>query len=515
MIEPLKNKLRLASNFPSPPAIALQIVALASDPEIDVAKVASTISKDPGLTAKVLRVANSPLYAKRRKSENLRQALVALGLNAATTLSLGFSLVTAYKGGKSAGINLGRYWRRALLGASAARTIGAIQNVRSLEDLFLAALLQDIAVLAIDRVQPDFYRALSPDATHAQLLAHEKQMIGTDHADVGAWLLRQWKLPESLCATVEASHEPPCEGQSTVGMAARCVALGSACVELLLAPQHTVDDLQGLATYAAESLGIGAEALADAMTTIVAEIPEMERLFDTEIMDGDSAATILDQARELLMFRNLQALDQMSTLEQASAQLEARTAALEDQQRRDGLTGVFNRRYLDEVLEREFQGAVAGGWPLSIVFADLDRFKDVNDTYGHPAGDEVLIGTARLFLEVLRDTDCVARYGGEEFVIVLPGLAADAARSVCERLLERLRACPHAVAGGTIRVTASLGIATHAANTPYARVSDLIEAADRCVYAAKKRGRDRLVCSSLGASPDQCAETTKASINAR
>jgi diguanylate cyclase (GGDEF)-like protein len=515
VIEPLKNKLRLASNFPSPPAIALQIVALASDPEIDVAKVASTISKDPGLTAKVLRVANSPLYAKRRKSENLRQALVALGLNAATTLSLGFSLVTAYKGGKGAGINLGRYWRRALLGASAARTFGAIQNVRSLEDLFLAALLQDIAVLAIDRVQPDFYRALPPDATHAQILAHEKLMIGTDHADVGAWLLRQWKLPESLCATVEASHQPPCDGQSsTVGSAARCVALGSECVELLLAPQNTVDDLQALATHAA-SLGIGAEALAGAMTTIVAEIPEMERLFDTEIMDGDSAATILDQARELLMFRNLQALDQMSTLEEASAQLEARTAALEDQQRRDGLTGVFNRRYLDEVLEKEFQGAVAGGWPLSIVFADLDRFKDVNDTYGHPAGDEVLIGTARLFLEVLRDSDCVARYGGEEFVIVLPGLAADAARNVCERLLARLRACQHAVAGGTIRVTASLGVATHAANTPYARVSDLIEAADRCVYAAKKGGRDRLVCSSLGASPDQCAWTTKASISAR
>jgi diguanylate cyclase (GGDEF)-like protein len=510
VLEPLKNKLRLASNFPSPPAIALQIVALASDPEIDVAKVAATIGKDPGLTAKVLRVANSPLYAKRRKSENLRQALVALGLNAATTLSLSFSLVAAYKGGKGGGINLGRYWRRALLGASAARTFGALQNVQALEDLFLAALLQDIAVLAIDRVQPDFYRVLPADATHAQLLAHETLLLGTDHAHLGAWLLQQWKLPEALCATVESSHEPTCAGQPEVARtAARCVALASECVELLLAPQNTVEDLQTLAAHAAKWLGIGAEALADAMTVIVDEIPEMEHLFETEIMDGDSAASILDQARELLTFRNLQALDQMSSLEEASAQLEARTAALEDKQRRDGLTGVFNRRYLDEVLEKEFQGAVAGGWPLSVVFADLDRFKHVNDTYGHPAGDEVLMTTARLFLDVLRDTDCVARYGGEEFVIVLPGLAADAARSVCERLLARLRACEHAVAGGTIRVTASLGIATHSGDTPYARVSDMIEAADRCVYAAKKGGRDRLVCSG------QFPGTANASISAR
>ena len=79
MLELLKNKLRVAANFPSPPAIALQIVALAGDPEIDVTRVATTISKDPVLTAKVLRVANSPLYSKRRKSENLRQALVVLG----------------------------------------------------------------------------------------------------------------------------------------------------------------------------------------------------------------------------------------------------------------------------------------------------------------------------------------------------------------------------------------------------------------------------------------------------
>ena len=401
MIEPLKNKLRLASNFPSPPAIALQIVALASDPEIDVAKVASTISKDPGLTAKVLRVANSPLYANRRKSENLRQALVALGLNAATTLSLGFSLVTAYKGGKGAGITSDA--------TGAARCSAPPRHAQSAQFKTCARwriffwrrfsrTLPCSPSIAFSPISIGRCRRMQRTPNFSSMKSCRSARITPT---LGHGCCGNGSFRNPLCATVEASHDPPRDGQSSaLGTAARCVALGSACVELLLAPQNTVDDLQALATYAAESLGIGAEALAGAMTTIVAEIPEMERLFDTEIMDSESAATILDQARELLMFRNLQALDQMSTLEQASAQLEARTAALEDQQRRDGLTGVFNRRYLDEVLEREFQAAVAGGWPLSIVFADLDRFKDVNDTYGHPAGDEVLIGTARLFLEV-------------------------------------------------------------------------------------------------------------------
>jgi diguanylate cyclase (GGDEF)-like protein len=497
VLELLKNKLRVAGNFPSPPAIALQIVALAGDPEIETGRVAAIISKDPVLSAKILRVANSPLYAKRRKSENLRQALVALGLNAATTLALSFSLVSSYNSASGSGFNYTRYWRRALLSASAARAFAALKGEAVPENIFLAGLLQDIGVLAIDRVQADFYRAVPAEATHAQILSHEMQLLGTDHAALGAWLLRHWKLPEVLCATVEASHDPGiAEAATAVGVGARCVALGSECVEMLLA-HETPADPEALADRAHEWLEISRESLAQAMTTIVAEMPEIERLFDTAILDSDTVTSILEQARELLTLRNLQAIDWVRELQQTTQQLEERTMVLQDKQRRDGLTGLFNRGYLDEYLRTEFEGSVAGSHPLSIVFADLDRFKRVNDTYGHPTGDSVLVETARLFLSVVRASDCVARYGGEEFLIVLPGVAAEAARIVCERILARLRDTRHPVAGGTIRVTASLGLATLDASAPFACAADMIEAADRCVYAAKRAGRNRLVCFTL------------------
>jgi diguanylate cyclase (GGDEF)-like protein len=501
MLEQLRNKLKLAGNFPSPPAVAQQIIELASDPEIDVAKVAKAMSRDPALTAKIMRIANSPLYSKQRKSENLRQALVVLGLNAATTLALSFSLVGTYKTGKSSRIDYSRYWRRAILGASAARTFAELKHIDALEDVFLASLLQDIAVLAIDRVQPDFYTGLAAHANHDQLTAHEMHRLGTDHAALSAWLLRFWKLPEPLCQTVEWSHTPTlADAHTRAGLGARCLALGSDCAEMLLG-DRTALKLSDLSVNAGSWLGISADSVGEAMEKIVAHLPETERLFDAALLDQDSCAAILEQARELLLIRNLQNIEQVGTLQRMTEHFEARTAELENKHRRDSLTGVYNRGHLDYVMDAEFRGAVTGGWPLSVLFADLDRFKQINDTYGHPAGDAVLIATANVILEVVRDTDCVARYGGEEFVIILPGLGADGALKIGERIVARLQSARHEVAGGTVLATASVGLATHHSAAPFESAAQLLEAADRAVYAAKRQGRNRLVCYDAGVIP--------------
>lgn len=493
MLDVLRNKLKASVSFPSPPAIAQQIIALAGDPDIDLDRVAAAIGKDPGLAAKILRVANSPLYAKRRESGNLRQALVVLGLNAATTLALSFSLVGTYKAIKSTGIDYVHFWRKTILSASAARTFAEMLHVNAVEEVFLAALLQDIAVLAVDRAAPDFYAELPRRAAHAQLAAYEHARLGLDHASLGAWLLRHWKLPEPLCRAVEGSHSPLAQERPTnAGVAAACAALGSECVEMLLGATVAVD-IDALADRAHALLRLSSGQLAAAIDRIVAEIPEIERLFDTALLRPDEAAAMLEQARELLTMRNLRALEAVNMLQAATADLEARTTALEDRQRRDALTGVYNRGHLDQILQREFQAAGAGGWPLSIGFIDLDNFKKINDTYGHPTGDSVLAGTAKQILSVTRATDCVARYGGDEFLIVLPGLEIAAADTVCRRLLHRLRAAQYPVDGGFVNATASVGLAAHGAETPYYSVAQLIEAADRAVYAAKTTGRDRLM----------------------
>jgi diguanylate cyclase (GGDEF)-like protein len=240
-------------------------------------------------------------------------------------------------------------------------------------------------------------------------------------------------------------------------------------------------------------LGIDAASVAQVMGKIVAEIPEIERMFDTKLLQADAASAILDQARDVLMLRNLQAPGQVIGSRETKPKLESRPAALQDAQLRDSLTGLYNRGHLDLMLRREFQAATTGNWPLSVVFVDLDRFKEINEAYGHEAGDSVLISTAKTILSVARDTDCVARYGGEEFVIVLPGIASPGAEIFCQRLITRLRGTLHPIGVTMVTVTASMGLATHAPKTPFQRASHLIDAADRSVHIAKKSGRDRLV----------------------
>jgi diguanylate cyclase (GGDEF)-like protein len=161
----------------------------------------------------------------------------------------------------------------------------------------------------------------------------------------------------------------------------------------------------------------------------------------------------------------------------------------------DPLTGLWNYRYLQDSLRREVERASRFRRPVSVLLIDLDRFKTVNDTYGHPVGDAVLAEVARRISGAVREVDFTFRQGGEEFVVLLPEADAEGATRVCERLLDGLRTglirLPASGPGGrevVVRVTASIGFAvcpTHAQT-----VEELLERADLALYAAKSAGRD-------------------------
>jgi diguanylate cyclase (GGDEF)-like protein len=157
----------------------------------------------------------------------------------------------------------------------------------------------------------------------------------------------------------------------------------------------------------------------------------------------------------------------------------------------DGLTGVHNKRYLLETLEREIPRARRHGRPLSLVMFDIDHFKKINDTFGHLAGDYVLKELAQLVKSRLRPDDVIARYGGEEFGIVLPETPQAGGVSIAEDLRRRIEAHKFVFENETIRVTVSMGVAEQGDSLD---VLAFIKASDELLYRAKREGRNR-VCA--------------------
>jgi diguanylate cyclase (GGDEF)-like protein len=490
------TRLKTCTSFQSPPPVAMKVIELAQNPEIDLVTVADTISGDPAIAAKVMRIANSALYARRRQSSNLRQALIVLGLNATLTLALSFSLVASLRNAPPKGFDFDAYWRRAILAGTWGKLLAGEFGRRDAEEVFLAALLQDIGMLAVDKIAPEVYEGISPfQLEHARVAQHEKTQMETDHRMIGAWLLNSWNMPEHLCQAVLHSHDLSAAGVDNDQKGfIRAVAMSGDLADVWIGSRNEVA-IRRAGMDAHRNLGILPNRLAEMFEIISDQLPVAESIFEMDLFETDHLQDFTDTAREILIVRNLHTLSQNQGLEDQKRELEADREELQHEASSDGLTGVFNRRYFEEALAREFNSADNHNWPVSIVFVDLDRFKQINATHGHQAGDKMLCAVADLLTENLRSEDILARYGGDEFVLLLPGLDAKAAEQVAGRLVDGARGrSVKGASGDQVSITLSLGTATQDSAAKFEKPADLLAAADEALYHSKRNGRDQHTC---------------------
>jgi len=492
----LTRRLARCTDLPSPSGIAIRIIDLCQNPETTMMEVAEVLGHDPALSAKLLRMANSALYARHRRTENIRQAISLFGLNGTLTLSLGFSLVGGERRKIAKGIDHNRFWRRSLAVAVGSQIIGEHLQVGAREELFLAGLLQDIGMLALEKAYPDLYRGMAGrHPPHRQIIEIEESRLQTDHAAIGAWLLRQWRLSENLVEAVARSHWAT-EKQPESAVSFNDIVAAASDLADIWWQDEPHDALQAWHRIANAPLNLSP----DTAKLIVAEtanlMTETTALFDIDCDDTVESDLLLQQARELSALRNLRDLQESRVMREKAESLVAHAQELEEAVRRDNLTGLYNRNHLEEILQGECRLAVQNSFPLTVAFIDLDHFKSVNDRFGHQAGDAVLVHCARLLLQNTRHSDIVARYGGEEFVAVLPGTNHAGAQRVCERMLSSLRDTPCTLSDeNTITVTASIGVVIFENDNEIHNVYDLLRAADRALYVAKSSGRDRIVYS--------------------
>ena len=231
--------------------------------------------------------------------------------------------------------------------------------------------------------------------------------------------------------------------------------------------------------------------------TVVTGIPSPEGN-DFYAMFAIQDVTSLTEAIENNRAAHKKVMEEMEERRKAEAdlvsyaeELQRVNQALEEQALRDGLTGLHNYRYFYQVLRRDFLLATRHGSDIACLLVDLDHFKAINDTYGHPCGDLVLRETAALIRAQVRSTDLVSRYGGEEFALLLPQTSIEGARTTAEHI--RTAIADHLFSHGScaIRITASVGLACLHAHAP-SQPQDLLAFADRALYVAKGIGRNQV-----------------------
>ena len=500
----LKTRLRTCRTLPSVPTVVIEVLDLCEQEDVGIPEITKVLARDPALTTKVLRVANSAFYAVRSEVATVDRAISIMGINATLSLALSFSFVGNMNKLGKGGFDHAGYWQRSAIMAASARALGEWTDQMSRDELFFAGLLQDIGMLVLNEAIPEAYGKIMESAKqhHHQLVNLEKESLGTNHGTVGSWILERWKLPANLRQSVEASHNP----QLLDGLDKndyRCVlALASHIAEIWCDPDTTA--ATGRARhYASDLLEISDEKFEWILGSIAASLPEVTQNLDIDVGGEEQVNKLLDQAREALVILNLQAQRQVSLMRNLAET--------------DGLTSLYNRGYLESILPQFFDKARQAGEPLSVIFADIDHFKMVNDAHGHQIGDTILVSVARLIKSAMRSSDIAARYGGEEFVCLLPNTPEDGAEMVAERLRKAMSLASHRGDNSQkINVTASFGCATFSPDSTFSNPAEFLEEADRCLYVAKRTGRNRVVSTkSLPDKDNRAGADGDSSENAR
>jgi diguanylate cyclase (GGDEF)-like protein len=493
------KKLERCKRLPSLPAVAMEVLRLCQQPEFSMQDLAKIISKDPALSAKILKVINSPMFSLTREVTTVRQAVMWLGVQSVRTLALSFSLVKGLKSDAKGGFDHERYWKRSIISAVAAGELAKHLKCEQWEEAFLGALLQDIGMLTMKAALGKDYDAVyaQSEGDHTTLIELETDAWGADHSVGGAWLATKWNLPSVLRESMTHTHAEVLDDDTVEDPEVRkvvlCVALSGWLADIWV-HDDTMRATQIASDHAASLLGLEGFALEPILDRIAELLPETSSLFEMNIGSPDDVADVLADARENLVMLSVQTAQRARQAEQTVDHLQQRTAALEDKSQRDPMTGLYNRHRMEASLDSEFGHSTRTGAPLSVIFCDIDHFKSVNDNHGHQAGDAVLIDVAKIVQGEVRKADVVARHGGEEFVIVLPDANAETVRAVAERIRSRVEQHPFELPGGKIlRCTISLGGATNKETGEFAHQDALLHAADECVYAAKRSGRNRVV----------------------
>jgi len=296
----LLDRIIASSRLPSMPAIALEVIDLVQYPDVDIDKLAATISNDPALASKILKTVNSSFYAQSRTIASIPQALVVMSLNSVRTLALGFTLTDNLRSDAAATAHFDHnyFWQRCLLSGTAARSIAARLSPVYGEEAFLAGLLHQLGVLVMYQTIGAAYDKAGSGAWRdgELLLEREHEAFDLCHTVVGQTLAESWNLPPRLVDCLRWYTDPDAAQEESVRIV-RIVAIADFIATVFLGPDPG-RALQRLQARAEEWFQIDAAGLESLITTLRADTDEMGSLLEVAPDDIRSASEILSRATQ-------------------------------------------------------------------------------------------------------------------------------------------------------------------------------------------------------------------------
>ncbi|MDD2467339.1 MAG: GGDEF domain-containing protein [Desulfobulbus sp.] len=491
-------------DLPTLPTVASKLLTLTAQEETPLAEIAALIAQDMALTAKILRVANSSFYSFSKNIKSIQHAVSILGTNPVRSLVLSFSFLSM-RNGKNANFDHSGFWERSLAGAAAAKVIAEQLPETDSEEHFTIGLLQNIGHLVFASTLPGKFETIHCNASASyedidEEITEEAQ-LGITHSAAGYEVAKKWGLPDLYLHAIRFHHKPTSYAGSDKQCAktGKIVFLADLIVSIFYSATPEIAHKR-FRKEAKELFGLDVLTINAVLKQVANEIDASAEYFGLNIPPTKSVAEILQEANSRLNQLNLsyeelnrELIKSKRELEQLTAELKQKNNQLRDLANVDHLTEIANHRFFQTILDQELNRSARNEGTISILMMDIDWFKKVNDTWGHPTGDFILKEFCSITKNIIRDYDLLARYGGEEFIAILPATAPEDAVTVAEKIRKNIE--NHVFNDGTadIRITVSIGVASAHPAVREIKKQTLISYADEALYQAKRTGRNRVI----------------------
>jgi len=490
----LVGQIRNQRTIPTLPPIALDVVQLCGREDVTLEDISGAVMRDPALTSRLLRIANSIAFGRPRQIGTVPHAISLLGLRTVRLVALASALIDNVEHKRLAGFDYEGFWRNSVAAALAARSFSELSPKPRPDEAFLVGLLQDLGLYGLADALNDRYLSLLQNAQDqgCELAPLEEQRLGVNHADISAALLESWGFPALIVDAVRRHTHPSAliPPPTVADEIANAAHLGELAAATFRRPTPAV--LDALTRTARERLGLEEERVGEVLLFVHRDVEETSRALNLNIGTADELRLIRRQIEDLL--RNG---TKSSPSEAAPGSPQENFSDMAA--RVDPLTGMLNRGAIErEILRCLDDPASCGEGIAAILFAvaDADR------RGGEGVSEDLLRAVSHVLKVSLPPTARIGRYSIDTFLFVVPDVTAEAAHDLAERVVRNVGAMASLSKNGKSRALLHAGISWLGPGDEKLATEILREASHALAWA-RKTGPNRIVTSRTHHAPGE------------